>query len=563
MKLRKIQSDFKEPIIDIIKGVPIEKIIVAGTPGAGKSSLPIILTDLIKYRRIHKIAWVVPRSALQDQGERGFLDPFFREMFDHNYQIRSSTNENDPSRGTNGFITTYQALGADKKNTAIKEFNKWEYALVLDEYHHIEEGKPWHKYIKFLASKAKYLILMSGTLGRNNGSKIAFTDYDQNGYPILKNTDTTRVINYTRTDALKEKAILPIQFFFSDAKLEWINENRTNVKIKSFKNVKYAKDISDALFTALHSDFATDLIQKCLAHWIDHRKTNPTAKMLVVTDGKINARKLNKYLQKLNFNSHIAISHEPNEAKSAIKRFKRSGLDILVTIAMAYEGMDVPEISHIAALTHIRSKEWLEQLFARGARINNRINYGEQSCFVFAPSDKKILSVAKKIEAEQLTQLSYKPEPKPFDCSEKCKNTGTILCATCEYPEHYEEWEGVPLEIRGVTPLMGELIGTNHFNIGEHNRLETPSEKEAKVKKELSDYIAKCCKGSAENITDVNRDLKSLFGKPRKDCNLRELEKLLIHAKKNYSDLVPGTTIKKGITEYNPKNNRGVWDGYN
>ena len=38
---------------------------------------------------------------------------------------------------------------------------------------------------------------------------------------------------------------------------------------------------------------------------------------------------------------------------------------MLVTVAMAYEGLDAPEVAGVAALTHIRSRPWLEQMLAR------------------------------------------------------------------------------------------------------------------------------------------------------------------------------------------------------
>ena len=43
---------------------------------------------------------------------------------------------------------------------------------------------------------------------------------------------------------------------------------------------------------------------------------------------------------------------------------------ILVTVAMAYEGLDAPEVSVIACLTHIRSRPWLEQMIARATRVD-------------------------------------------------------------------------------------------------------------------------------------------------------------------------------------------------
>ena len=37
---------------------------------------------------------------------------------------------------------------------------------------------------------------------------------------------------------------------------------------------------------------------------------------------------------------------------------------------MAYEGLDVPEVAVVAALTHIRSRPWLEQMVARATRVD-------------------------------------------------------------------------------------------------------------------------------------------------------------------------------------------------
>ena len=43
---------------------------------------------------------------------------------------------------------------------------------------------------------------------------------------------------------------------------------------------------------------------------------------------------------------------------------------MLVTVAMAYEGLDAPEVAVVAALTHIRSRPWLEQMVARATRVD-------------------------------------------------------------------------------------------------------------------------------------------------------------------------------------------------
>src|SRR4029450_10979760 len=57
---------------------------------------------------------------------------------------------------------------------------------------------------------------------------------------------------------------------------------------------------------------------------------------------------------------------------------------ILVTVAMAYEGLDAPEVAVVAALTHIRSQPWLEQMVARATRVDPHAGpYETQSAVVF------------------------------------------------------------------------------------------------------------------------------------------------------------------------------------
>jgi len=546
MKLRKMQKEFDDIINKIIAGAPIKKILVSSTPGSGKSSIPIITTKLIDAKIVQKIGWIVPRSALAVQGEHGFCDPFFRKMFNHKHEIRSSTNDPNPCRGSSGFVTTFQAIGIDKKRTVLNDVKYRPYAILLDEFHYLEEDSLWHKSIQPIIDNAKIIILMTGTLERGNGSKIAFTDYEDN-MPVLNHTENTRVIRYTRKDALKEKAILPIKFNFCDAKLEWETIEGNHLKINSFKQAKSPEDIQAALFTALNSDFSKELLSKCLNDWKKYKKKNPTSKLLVVTDIKKNADKVTALLKSWGFNCKIATSHESQGAIKAIKEFKQ-GLDIIVTIAMAYIGLDVPEISHICCLTNIRSKPWIEQMIARGVRINKKAGpYSKQTCYVFATADKKFLKVAAEIEAEQIAALKNQAEK--FDIQEK-----------------EEEWDDEGVEkIASIIPLSGEISGEKDFAIGQHNEIETISEKETRLRGDIQTHINKYCRASVADIRYINSELKQRYGKPRAELCLQDLEKLLIYIKRIYPTevKVKGKVIEKGITPFVPKKGyeqMGIWD---
>jgi hypothetical protein len=84
---------------------------------------------------------------------------------------------------------------------------------------------------------------------------------------------------------------------------------------------------------------------------------------------------------------------------------------ILVTVAMAYEGLDAPEIAVVAALTHIRSRPWLEQMVARATRVDPHAGaYDMQQALVFHPDDPLFAQFRRRMETEQGT-LAKRPKP--------------------------------------------------------------------------------------------------------------------------------------------------------
>ena len=71
---------------------------------------------------------------------------------------------------------------------------------------------------------------------------------------------------------------------------------------------------------------------------------------------------------------------------------------------MAYEGLDAPSVAVCAALTHIRSRAWLEQMIARATRVDPAAGpYQEQSALVLHPDDLLFRRFRERIEREQGT----------------------------------------------------------------------------------------------------------------------------------------------------------------
>lgn len=541
---RKHQVEMERARDDIIAGQNIEYILASVTPGGGKSALPIIISKLIDAGLANKICWVVPRKSLQSQGEHNFMDPFFRDLFKHQNRIRASTNDKNPSRGLEGCITTYQAIGLDDKNTLLKDFSSRRYILVLDEFHHAGEGSTWEGALNRLVTKAAYVVLMTGTLQRGDGTAIAFLPYASNRgdkVPILESSEQLglRVIRYSRTDALSEKAIIPLVFNFADARVSWQTGLGDQVDYESMASVK-TKDASDAIYTALTTEYAEQLLDQAIVHWTEHRCFNRRAKMLVVTAGIETAKRAVSYLKRKCYNAEIATSHESKAAHRAINRFKQGNIDILVTIAMAYEGLDVPAVTHLVSLTHIRSRPWIEQMLARAVRVDHLAGPWEhQRAYIWTPDDPIMRKIVDDIEAEQVAHVtSYKS-------GDQIELFGS------------EEGEGEGPGRRGIIPLSSSIIGSREAVLGGPTPAlvpspapteKTPSELESELREQIEQHVRTYSFMHRYMNGRVNREIRGAMQKPRAEMTLQELRQCYAYVRQTYPLTARQYTKVQGVS---------------
>jgi len=525
MSLRKHQSDMIAVVDSIIDGSPIRNILVKATPGAGKSSLPLIAGKLITAGLADGICWICPRRSLQYQGEKNFVDPFFRKLLNHNLKIRVSTNEVNPARGTDGFITTYQAVGVDSYQTILSEVSSKRYILVLDEYHHSEaDDGSWTKALLPIYNAAKYRVLMSGTMNRGDGKKIAFTEYKDSIaglVPNLEGSKDTAVIEYTRKQALAEKAILPINIIFSDGVSTW--KSRSGKVIESKISTDDDKKSGYALYTALKTEYAKELLTLAINHWKEYRKENRNSRLLIIAAGIKQAKEYSGYLAGFALSARIATSDDGPDALKAIKEFKEGRVNVLSTVNICYEGLDVPAITHIACLTNIRSTPWLDQALARAVRVDPLAGpYETQQAYVFAPKDKMFVAVKAELEAEQLAAIQKKQSSRfPSSRGESEDGGGFRL-------------EPAP---GGIIPLSSVMTGKREMLLGATvNPVaeKTASEQEAELREAIDAHLGRFAYANRYMKQKLNTDVCRHFGKPRAQMTIKELERCLKHVQVTY-----------------------------
>jgi superfamily II DNA or RNA helicase len=520
MKLRKHQAGFETTIDQIIAGTAgFNDVYLHATPGAGKSTIPIQACRLIRAGLADRLCWVVPRLTLGYQAETNFIDPFFRDMFRYNYNIRAATNEHNPCRGTIGFVTTYQAIGVDNKYTVLDDFDRYQYILVLDEFHHCELDGVWHKALQPLIDKAEYRIFMTGTLSRGDGKCIAWTPYADRGFGRLEPAfnDKHCLIRYSRSEALKEGAILPLSFSLHDGHIEY--ERKDGKRVDGNLSDIY-DEAGDAIYTALETKFAEDLLNIGVEHWLKYKKTHPRSKLMIVCADIKHTKKINKLIDAMGLRSKIATSDDP-KAIEVIKEFKQGSLDILTSVAMTYEGFDCKPLTHVIFLTHIRSVPWIEQVIARAVRIDPEAGpYETQQGFIFAPDDTLFRRVVKIIKAEQLLAAKQKREKEITEASE---NKG--------FGESRKP---------GITPLNGKILGYREISLGDiptgytQQTILTISEQEEAIRAKIEKHVNKFAFDNRHKPQRINTEIKTHFRKARSLMELSELQDCLEYVKRYY-----------------------------
>jgi len=590
IKLRRHQKEFLE-ICKLLKGgEQIGKIIMLVTPGGGKSLIPVIAAaQLIPSRAsgggfhgtiADAICWVVPRLNLQAQAERNFEDSYFKEQLNHQHRIRANNNEPNPCKGTSGYVATYHAIFSNPDLHA-QELQRKRYILVLDEFHHVEEGSPWHQALQSLVDSAVLVVLVTGTHKRGDGKPIAFMPYKSINAdrltPDLSNSQDARVIRYTREDALREGAIVPLHFELQDGEAEWVDKKGQVGAAESIAEA--GEDTNAAIWTALNTEYAYDLLTKSVQHWQEYKEAiNPRSKLLVIAPSISKATEYVKWLKDLGIKALKATSDESKEAQKAIEKFKRvrenaktrdAGIDVLVTVQMAYEGLDVPAITHIACLTRIRSEPWLEQAWARAARVDKDAGKLKTEGIIFVPDDELAHNCIEKILAEQDPILKEREQNSIKtgqgnacqDGNEDRQRGNSILPITSNLTGaraldlssgetvDYHETERIQgimqqLGISGISTIKMKQFGDLYSGTeaGEESsdrgvvqkETLTPREEEKIMRDGIEKYVRRYEGNNHIKPGTLNSEIKSAFNKSRTTMTIEELRKVWAWLQNNY-----------------------------
>ena len=209
---------------------------------------------------------------------------------------------------------------------------------------------------------------------------------------------------------------------------------------------------------------------------------------------------------------------------------------------MAYEGLDVPSISIVASLTHIRSRPWLEQMIARATRIDPDSGaWEEQRALIYHPDDLLFRAFRRRIETEQGTVAR---QPKPgrrgampwwLDQDGEAERHGIVPLSSNATGLRYETLAPGPTFIAAARrAATGEMQG---------EMLDPPSVLERRLRHRIGemvaaqvveDEVANQLPRGHSNYHRLNAVLKRVMGgKSRSDMTIAELEAAISWLERN------------------------------
>lgn len=435
VKLRNWQAKATEACVLSYKRTNRKVWVTEACTGAGKTRHGCeVAAQLLAAEMVDLVIVLTPTIATKT-GWKESLGKVGRDLI-------QATDDTSFPVDTNTWVSTYGGLESIKDALKERTIRKG-ILLLVDEYHHAEEEATWGKAVATLGAIAKHALLLSGTPWRRNGFiPLLNGEVNSHGEPYYKD-ESTRVnadfVHDYKADLREggDRATTLVYFdlmasVFTNAK-DGKQEQLLNPDFKEMTDEEIAeweeaaskcatplgKHVRIKDPTLADNKLAKEIISWCVGKLAVSREAayrscgqRDLTVMLLVAQSVGEARLLANYVQEMHgLRTEVVVSEDErsNERLEGIRQKCKENAadkpDVIVSVGMVSEGVDIPQIKVIGYLSAILTTLYLVQVIGRELRrISTGDNrYADQGlhdtvAYFAAPAHPKICYVAKKIE---------------------------------------------------------------------------------------------------------------------------------------------------------------------
>lgn len=422
--------------------------VVEAVTGAGKTTLGAeVAVQKVTKGEVDLVIVLTP----SDPTRKGWLD-----KFNEFPGVNAEADKDALAEDTNVWVSTYS--GWKPFHTELKNRLKAGQSVlaVFDEYHHAEHSAEWGKPVNSIGATSKHALFLSGTPWRREGKIALLADATNwKGEPYYADDETGRVqadITWTYADDLAspngERATVPAIFDFvpSTAKSEGgvvdvlYDAPPTTRILATGEEVPYTPEEIEAWYdearvydrplgkhfyiedSRLLNNQTIQRILTLAATRLEesrrriHNAGGPkdASVMLVVCKSIPDAKSIADYIQEqMQLSCEVITSEDARSSdkleaiKEQCKIYSAKKPDVIVSVGMISEGVDIPQIKVIAYMSAILTLLYIIQVAGRAfrrMRWNNawldKHDVHDTPAYIIAPGHPKLMYVAKKIEKQ-------------------------------------------------------------------------------------------------------------------------------------------------------------------
>ena len=310
--------------------------------GTGKTYASAFAIQNIKGIEVKKLLFIAHRETILRQAIETY-----KNVFGDAIRIALYSGTNHDLKDANFIFSTISTIGKEKY---FNEFNKDEFDfIVIDECHRIGEKTMYQNILNYF--KPKYFLGMSATPDRNSDNYDVYGVFNHNIlYEIRLN------------DALEANMLVPFHYFgISDLEVDEVSiDDRSDFKyLTSNERVKHIIEKSK------YYGYSGERL-RCLM-FVSSREEGKELALKINETGNIKCKYLDGETSQEDRDVAINLLEEDMPGKEY--------LEMLITIDIFNEGVDIPSINQVIFLRPTESSIVFIQQLGRGLRLNHGKEY--------------------------------------------------------------------------------------------------------------------------------------------------------------------------------------------
>ena len=516
---------------EIAIGKRTEKGVIADvTPGGGKSRL---LTNfakrLLSERIVNHVIWGCPRNALVEQAEDAWKSAGL-----------------NPKQLT---VVHYGQLESQKK-ILLHRCRHEPTLFAADELQFLKDADDsknglWDRNAQLLLEACSKYLGVSGTLFSSSGGELLGVKYFPAEEMRLRNPEMAGLyqagrsypdadIRYDLRQALTDKAVAPYSMDMGE-----VDYTPAGCEESIRLSDPESDDYRELLKPILHHNRVWEpVIDRMIERWTAYRKDYYRSNAIVVAASQRHAEEIANYLHHYHgVDPYLATSDQGKDAYENIRLIKESKFAgkrmVLVTVAMASVGLDLPQATHMAYLNNYRFWGFMLQAWARVSRIcyDCGLSPDQQHAYIDTIHDTRMKAFVDWIKAQQpVGCFAGEREPGggggPPTWEPAQLESARVVSSSYEtsdnHPGYYGEQAEVLTAIRTKIPALANVPASVAMQVAPHIDLtieksacDLQTEKKAKrsertVKDALQKGIDALIKSIARSkeLKDPNEEIK-------------------------------------------------------